>query len=60
MTGGTTDFGSIYGPAGGQAVATRASTMPQGAFKGGMPLPLSLAALIALGLMAWYVLEKWD
>lgn len=56
---GTLDMGGVYGPAAGQQVATRASTAPS-ALSGAMELPLGLAALIALGFMAWYVLEKWD
>lgn len=59
--GSTVDWGSVYGPAGGQAVATRASESPAGlAGMAGMPLPFGMAALVALGALAWWALAKWD
>ena len=57
---GTVDFGSVYGPAGGQSVATRASASPAGMTMPDMGLPMGLAALLALGALAWWALAKWD
>lgn len=57
---GTVSFGSIYGPAAGQAVAERASMAPKGLARNKPQMPtfgLGLPALIALGIMAWYVIR---
>lgn len=56
--GGTINWGNIYGPSGGQAVSQTASPgMNLGVLD---RLPLAPVALIALGVLAWWALEKWD
>lgn len=57
---GTVDFGSVYGPAGGQAVATSASESPAGLSLPNLQFPMGMAALLALGALAWWALAKWD
>lgn len=56
--GGSLSWGNIYGPSGGQAVAQSASgSVGVGPLD---RLPLAPVALLALGLLAWWALEKWD
>ena len=57
---GTVDWGSVYGPAGGQSVAASASESPHGLSLPMMQFPMGMAALIALGALAWWALAKWD
>jgi hypothetical protein len=58
MQNGTLGWGNIYGPSGGQAVSQSTSVS-----MGGGPLdrlPIAPLTLLALGILAWWALEKWD
>lgn len=57
----TVSFGSIYGPAAGQAVSDRASENPMTNIAGGrMFAGLSIPALVALGILSYWLVKTYD
>lgn len=61
MLHSTVSFGSLYGPAAGEAVSARASVAPSGMHASipgaGM---LSLPLVLAMGFLVWYALKTYD